>query len=41
MDRNKEWLFDQAPDVAAVTTRQVVDLVEVSWHVGFEFGSWN
>ena len=25
MDKNQEWPFDQAPNVAAITTRQVLD----------------
>jgi len=26
MNKNQEWLFDQAPNTAAITTRQVLDL---------------
>lgn len=26
MGKNRQWLFDQAPNVAAITTRQVLDL---------------
>lgn len=26
MDENQEWPFDQAPNVAAITTRQVLEL---------------